>query len=141
MQTDLEIPKTYEPSKSNRFLIHFEDLPEIHSWLFRSYKIYNDGDILYFETEFYEILNYMFNPKDFFKITKVKIDNLDPTGVSFGNMSFEIKGSNYERTCDYGNDGLLINKFKFIIDTPTIITTFTPVKYQEITNEKPKVDE
>ena len=116
MQTKLvDVPTIFEPSRPNRFIVKFEELPEIKPWFFRSYKIYNDGDKLYFETEFYEILNYMFNPKDFFTITKVKIENLDPTGVVVGDMSFSIKGSNYSKTCDYSDDGLLLNKFLFII--------------------------
>ena len=56
-----------EPAKTNRFIIKIKgaDIPE---YLFKNYKIYNEGEELILTTEFYETVEYTFNPSDFFNI-------------------------------------------------------------------------
>lgn len=108
-----------EPLRSNRFLISFNGV-DVPQYLFRKYKIFNVGDDLIFTTEFFETVNYSFNPKDFFNITGVKIEYLDPTGVSVNALSFNVVGSNYKIEQSYENDNLQTNKFRFIIDKKTM---------------------
>lgn len=110
-----------EPGKTNRFIIRSIGdviIPEI---LFRNYKFYNDGDDLIFTTEFCETVDYVFNPKYFFSITGFKIDYLDPTGIIYKSIIFDVKGSNFEKIGDYREDTITTNKLKFIVNKEKII--------------------
>jgi hypothetical protein len=104
-----------EPQKQNRFIIRTEGV-DVPPYLFRDYKLYNDGSELIFETKFFETVNYTFNPADFFKISGVTLEFLDPTGAIINELSFEVKGSNFEQIGDYSSDELKVNKMKFIVD-------------------------
>ena len=89
-----------------------------------------ENNVLYFETEIRETLNYILNPAtDFENMTRFRIQNLDPTGVVVGSICFTAKINQYERICDYSDSDLLTNKLKFVIDKDTYITEFVP-QYQ-----------
>jgi len=103
-----------EPLKENRFIINFIGT-NIPSYLFREYKIFNNGDNLIFTTKFFETVNFSFNPIEFFNITGVVIDYLDPIGQVINSLSFTVTGSNFKRKQSYSNDELQLNKLKFII--------------------------
>ena len=90
--------KSIEPLKSNRFIIKFNDEVKIPEYLFRSFKIYNEGKDLIFRTKI-----------------------LDPIGEVVNGLKFKPKGSNMEYKNDYKDDGLSIVKFQFIIDNITPI--------------------
>lgn len=111
--------QTVEPLKENRYIINIigTNIPE---YLFREYRIYNEGDNLIFTTKFYETVEFSFNPKEFFNITGVKIDYLDPVGEVVNSLIFNVKGSNFERTQSYSNDDLQMNELRFIIDKETM---------------------
>jgi hypothetical protein len=104
----IEIPNPIEPLMANRYAIEVVGT-EIPSYLFREFKIFNEGDELIFTTEFYETVN------EFFKITAVKILYLDPIGSVVNELLFETKSMNYEKTASYGSDDLLTNKMRFVI--------------------------
>lgn len=125
--------KPVEPLKSNRFLIRLQgvDIPE---YLFRNYKLYNEGDDLIFTTSFYETVNYVFNPKDFFNIISVNIEYLSPVGDVVNGLTFDVKGSNFKRKQSYFNDDLQITKLRFIVNVDTITPYF---KNSETQNEEP----
>ena len=110
----IEIPNPIEPLMANRYAIEVVGT-EIPSYLFREFKIFNEGYELIFTTEFYETVNFCFNPNEFFKITAVKILYLDPIGSVVNELLFETKSMNYEKTASYGSDDLLINKMRFVI--------------------------
>ena len=120
MALDLKIPQPVEPKKANRFLIKLDgtDIPE---YLFRSYHFYNEGDKLFFETKFYETVNYTFNFKDFFNIVGVSLIHLDPIGEEIVTITFDVKTSTFDQKGDYGDDGLLTTEFKFEVDINTIM--------------------
>jgi hypothetical protein len=122
--------KPIEPLKENRYIINIIGT-NIPVYLFTKYKIFNEGDNIIFTTQFYETVNFSFNPKDFFDITGVKIDYLDPIGNVVNSLFFNVKGSNFERKQSYKNDGLQINKLRFIVDKNTM-------HLQYITNEEEK---
>lgn len=108
--------KAFEPLKECRFIINVIGtvLPD---YLFREYRIYNDGEDLLFETSFMETVHFSFNPKEVFNINTCIIDFLDPTGVVVNSLRFNVKGLNYERSQSYKNgDELQLNHLKFIID-------------------------
>jgi hypothetical protein len=86
----------------------------------RSFKIYNEGENLIFKTKIFQTVDYSFNPSDLFKITDVTIQYLDPIGEVVNGIKFKPKGSNMEYKNDYGDDGLSIVKFQFIIDSDSI---------------------
>lgn len=111
--------KPIEPLKENRFIINVLGT-NIPCYLFTKYKIFNEGDKLIFTTQFYETVHFSFNPKDFFDITGVKIDYLDPIGNVVNSLFFNVRGSNFERKQSYKNDGLQINKLRFIVDKNTM---------------------
>lgn len=108
-----------EPLKSNRYLIKIVGT-EIPSFLFTKYKIYNEGDTLIFTTKFYETVEFSFNPAEFFNITGVVIDYLDPIGNVVNSLSFNVSGSNFERKQSYSDDGLQINSLRFIINKESL---------------------
>lgn len=112
-ENKVKFPIPFEPHKSNRFIIKSDGI-EIPDYLFRNYKIYNDNDIIYFETEFIESINVTINPLDLFKIIGFSIQNLDPTGVVTQELYFEVKGLNFEKTASYNDNTLLTTKLKVI---------------------------
>lgn len=122
-ENKLKYPIPFEPHRSNRFIIKPDGI-NIPEYLFRNYKIYNDNDIIYFETEFIETINICINPLDLFKIIGFSVQNLDPIGVVTQELYFEIKGLNFEKNASYNDDSLLTTKLKvltknmkFIIDS------------------------
>ena len=117
----LENFKSFEPLKSNRFIIKFNNEVKIPEYLFRSFKIYNEGKDLIFRTKIFQTVDYSFNPSDLFKITDVTIQYLDTIGEVVNGLKFKPKGSNMEYKNDYKDDGLSIVKFQFIIDNITPI--------------------
>ena len=110
----------FEPLKTNRWLIEFEGM-NINPYLFRKYKIYNEGENMIFTTEFLETVLDTINPKEFFNIVGVKIQYLDPTGAVVNGLQFDIKGMNFEQKMSYGKDKFKITKLKFIINSDTIL--------------------
>jgi hypothetical protein len=109
-----------EPLKSNRFIIKFNKEVTVPDYLFRNFKIYNEGDKLIFKTKMYQTVNYSFNPADLFKITAVKIEYLDPVGEVVNGLSFDIQGSNLSYKNDYSDDNLSMIDFHFVINPETI---------------------
>lgn len=115
-----EFPKAVEPLMSNRFIIKFNEEVTIPEYLFRNFKIYNEGEILVFKTEMYQTVNYSFNPADLFKMTSVTIYYLDPIGEVVNGLTFNLKGSNLFYKNDYGKDDLSIVKFQFVVDVESM---------------------
>jgi hypothetical protein len=109
-----------EPLKSNRFIIKFNKEVTVPEYLFRNFKIYNEGEKLIFKTKMYQTVNYSFNPVDLFKITAVKIEYLDPVGEVVNGLSFDIQGSNLSYKNDYSDDNLSMIDFQFVINPETI---------------------
>jgi len=104
-----------EPLMSNRYIIRVIGV-EIPEYLFRSFKIFNNGEDLIFMTDFFETVQYSFNPNDFFNITGIKIEYLSPIGDVVKSLIFNIKEGNFEKEQSYSDDGLQINKLKYTID-------------------------
>jgi hypothetical protein len=109
-----------EPLKSNRFIIKFNKEVTVPEYLFRSFKIYNEGDKLIFKTKMYQTVNYSFNPADLFKITSVTIEYLDPIGEVVNGLNFDVQGSNLSFKNDYLEDNLSIIDFQFVINPDTM---------------------
>ena len=117
--------KVFEPLKTNRFLIRFNEDVFVPEYLFRKFKIINEGEKLIFTTEIYETTEYSFNPSDLFKITDIEIDYLDPTGVVVNGLRFEVVGANMKQKCDYGKDNLMLIKFRFVVDINKVKLLYT----------------
>jgi len=110
---------TIEPKASNRFIIKPIGV-EIDPYLFRKYKLYNEGENIIFTTEFFETVNFTFNPKDFFNITGFMIHQLDPIGVVLNTLSFNVKGSNFLTKNSYKSNKFLTHKMRFIVNVDSI---------------------
>lgn len=123
MNTLKKFPKLIEPLKSNRWVIKFEGM-DIPPYLFRRYKIFNEGGEIIFTTEFFESVQWSYNVKDIFNIQKVVIEYLDPIGDVVNGLTFVPKGINFERKHSYSDDGLMITKLRFIIDVNTLSLLF-----------------
>ena len=121
--SDLSKFKFVEPLKENRFIINITGT-NIPNYLFRKFEIYNEGDELIFTTSFYETVEFSFNPKEFFNITGVVIDYLDPVGDIVNSLMFNVKGSNFQRKQSYSNDELQTNELKFIVEKETMNLTY-----------------
>jgi len=116
------IIESIEPLLTHRFMISSVGV-EIPSKLFRRYKLYNEGENLIFTTAFMETISppFIFNPKDFFNITGFIIEYLDPTGVAIKTLAFDVKGSNFEKECDYADDGKLSEyDMRFIVNVDSL---------------------
>jgi hypothetical protein len=124
-QSDIEFKQfqQIEPLKNNRFLITFEDV-NVPQYFFRNYEMYNEGEEMIFITEFLESVTYTFNPKDFFKINRVKLEYLDPIGQTAGGMIFKVKGSNFSKKGDYSDDSIQTTQLRFVVDIDSIDTLF-----------------
>jgi hypothetical protein len=118
MSKILEFP-IVEPLKSNRWLIKLQGM-DIHPYLFRKYKMFNEGEDIILTTEFMETVVHSYNPKDIFNIDKVTIEYLSPVGDVVNGLSFTPKGINFERKHSYSDDNLMITKLRIIIDTETL---------------------
>jgi hypothetical protein len=86
--------------------------------------MYNEGEEMIFVTEFLESVTYTFNPKDFFKINRVKLEYLDPIGQTAGGMIFKVKGSNFSKKGDYSDDSIQTTQLRFVVDIDSIDTLF-----------------
>ncbi len=125
-----------EPIMNNRWII--KTYPTgITPYLFRKYKIYNDGADIIFKTQFYETVNETVNPVDLLNITNVNIEYVDPTGNLVGGIMFNVKGINFKQKHSYSEDGLKITKLRMIIDgihkieLPNVESTEQPISYGE----------
>ena len=112
-----------EPLKSNRWLIKLQGM-DIHPYLFRKYKMFNEGEDIILTTEFMETVVNSYNPKDIFNIDKVTIEYLSPVGDVVNGLSFIPKGINFERKHSYSDDNLMITKLRFIINVNTLTLLF-----------------
>jgi hypothetical protein len=108
-----------EPLKCNRWLMRFEGM-EIAPYLFRKYKMFNEGDEIIFLTEYYETTQHTYNPKDLLNIVGVTVEYLDPTGVAVQKLKFDVKGINFEIKQSYGKDKVQITKLRFIVNKDTL---------------------
>lgn len=121
MSKNLEFP--IEPLKSNRWLIKLQGM-DISSYLFRKYKMFNEGEDIIFTTEFMETVAHSYNPKDIFNIDKVTIEYLSPVGDVVNGLSFIPKGINFKRKHSYSDDKLMITKLRFVINLDTLTLLF-----------------
>jgi hypothetical protein len=108
-----------EPLKSNRWIIKTEGT-EIKPFLFRKYKIFNEGEEIIFTTEFFETVNDAYNPKDLLNIFGVTIEYVDPIGEVIHKLKFDVKGLNFEIKQSYSKDKLQITKLRFIVNKDTL---------------------
>jgi hypothetical protein len=108
-----------EPLRCNRWIIKLDGM-DIEPFLFRKYKMYNEGEEIIFLTEFYETVQQSYNPKDLLNIVGVIIEYLDPTGVVVQTLKFDVKGLNFEIKQSYGKDKLQIVKLRFVVNKDTM---------------------
>ncbi len=111
--------ESIEPLKSNRWIIK-TDGTEIKPFLFRKYKIFNEGEEIVFTTEFFETVIDAYNPKDLLNIFGVTIEYVDPVGDVIHKLKFDVKGLNFEIKQSYGKDKLQITKLRFIVNKDTL---------------------
>lgn len=114
-----ELKFPIEPLKSNRWIIKFVGL-DLPPYLFSKYKMYNEGGMIFFKTQFYETVHHSYNPKNIFNIEQVIIEYLDPIGDVINGLSFKPKGINFKRKHSYSDDDLMITKLTIIIDIDTL---------------------
>jgi hypothetical protein len=115
--------ENFEPLRSNRWTITFKNC-EISEYLFKRYKIFNDGNKLMFSTEIYETVMFQINPKNLFNIESISINFLDPTGGIVNGLNFTPKGILFEQVGDYGSDDILTYKLLIEIDKDTLNKTY-----------------
>ncbi len=125
-----------EPLIENRWII--KTYPTgISPYLFRKYKIYNEGADIILKTEFIETVTDTFNPSDLLNITNVNIDYLAPTGEVVGGIMFEVKGINFEQKHSYSGKDLKLTKLRIIakniqkIELPEVELNEQPISYGE----------
>ena len=110
-----------EPLLENRWIIKTHPI-NINPYLFRKYKMYNEGESVIFKTEFFETVMDTYNPKELLEITDITLEYLDPTGVVVGGLKMIVKGINFERKHSYSENDLMITKLRVIIDMIDLLT-------------------
>ena len=115
-----------EPLMENRWIIKTHPI-NINPYLFRKYKMYNEGEIIVFKTEFFETVMDTYNPKELLEITDITLEYLDPTGVVVGGLKMIVKGINFERKHSYSGDYLMITKLRVIIGETDLL--LEPISY------------
>ena len=125
---DIEF-RPIEPLMENRWIIRTHPL-EISPYLFRKYKMFNEGGQIVLKTKFFETVECSYNPKDLLNITDITIEYLDPTGTVVGGLKMTVKGFNFEREHSYSGDNLMMTKLRVIIDKIELIKI--PVKEEII---------
>jgi len=116
-----------EPLKSNRFLIKTEGV-EIKPFLFRKYKIYNEGPDIIFKTEFYETVIDSVNPKNLLELKSITIEYLDSTGAIVNSLNFEVNGINFKQKQSYAKDNLQITKLRVLINKDSLKLLTSKIK-------------
>lgn len=107
--------RVYEPLRANRWII--ETYPtEITPYLFRKYRMFNEGDKIVFKTEFLETVDVSYNPLDLMEITDITLKYLDPVGEVVGGFKMVVGGLNFDKKHSYSDDKFLITKIRFVID-------------------------
>lgn len=119
---ELSTPKSFVPLAINRFAINVVGT-DIPYYLFKSYKMYNLDKTIVVETEFYETIDWVFNPQEFFGIEDLLIQNLDATGQVISTLDFSVNEIFYEKYCSYSDNGFMISKLKFITDNCVVINS------------------
>lgn len=123
--------KLLEPLKENRFVINVNEEVNIPEYLFRKFHIENVGEDFIFTTEIYQTVEYTFNPADLTKITTIILKFLGPVGDLVGGLHMLVKGFNMDMVGDYGNNELLIVKFRFVIKPEGINLLCQDIKKEE----------
>jgi hypothetical protein len=113
-----ERPLSLEPKLSCRFSIEIPNV-KVPSWCFQSFKIYTEGEDLFFETSLIDFVTSNINPIELLNSKEVYIHFLDPTGAVVNKYYFKIKAIYYELNGDYGKDELLTHKLKMKISEQT----------------------
>lgn len=107
--------KMYEPLKANRWII--ETYPtQITPYLFRKYRMFNEGEKIIFKTEFLETIDETYNPKELLEITDITLKYLSPVGDVVGGYKMVVGGLNFDKKHSYSSDDLLITKMRFVIE-------------------------
>jgi hypothetical protein len=115
-----------EPLLENRWIIKTHPT-KINPYLFRKYKMYNEGESVIFKTEFFETVMDTYNPKELLEITDITLEYLDPTGVVVGGLKMIVKGINFERKHSYFGNDLMITKLRVIIGETDLL--LEPISY------------
>lgn len=142
MNDNLKIT-SIEPKKSNRFIINVvgTDIPH---HLFTGYKMYNEENTIIVETQFYETVDWTFNPREYFDIEDLLIQHLDAMGNVLVTLDFKVDKIYYEQSGSYYDDEFLINKLKFVTSNCDVIhvtNTLTETAEELNIENKTKSDE
>lgn len=125
--------KNIEPLKENRWIIKTYPY-KINFFLFRKYKMYNEGGKIIFKTSFFETVNEIHNPVDLMEITDINLEYLDPVGGTVNGFKMIVSGMNFEKKHSYKKDGLLVTDLRFVIDA--IQPIYEPKTEQKDGNEQ-----
>jgi hypothetical protein len=126
-----------EPLMENRWIIKTHPI-NINPYLFRKYKMYNEGEKIIFKTEFFETVMDTYNPKELLEITDITVEYLDPTGVVVGGLKMIVKGINFERNHSYSENDLMMTKLRVIIGETDLLTIPEQEEEPPITYGQPK---
>jgi hypothetical protein len=126
----MKIFEPFEPKKNNRFIINVvgTDIPQ---HLFKSYKMYNQGRTIVVEAEFYETVEWTFNPQEFFDIDDLLIQHTNAVGEVITTLDFKVDEIEYEQVGSYADDGFLMNKLKFITSNCEVINNNQTIETNE----------
>jgi hypothetical protein len=117
----MDVFKPFEPKKNNRFIINVVGTDCIPQYLFRNYKMYNKDKTIIVETEFYETVNWTYNPQKYYDIEHLLIQHTNDVGDVIVTLDFKVDEIYFEQSGDYSSDDFLINKLKFVTNNCDVI--------------------
>lgn len=135
----MEQNNTFKPLKSDRFVINVVGAHIPHE-LFLGYKMYNQDKTIIVETKFYETEEHVFNPKEFFEIEDLLIQNLDEDGEIISTYDFNVKGVTFEKNCSPSVNRFIINKITFITSECKLIKNETDTEQIIHEDEDDEID-
>lgn len=116
--------KIQEPLRTNRWLLNIGVVPK---WLVRSVNLetFVEKKKTYTKLIFslYNTVHYTVVPDDVIQLKKIKLEFLDPTGVTINGYDMNVEFEKMSLKCDYSDDGLLTHEFVFYVKNLNQINT------------------
>jgi hypothetical protein len=129
-----EMPTPWEPLRTNRWIIRMDGsnvIEKIPEYYFKSFKIENEKigegikakNALKLTIEVLNGVNFLLTPDMVMGNKKIKIEFLDPTGVTINYYNMKVDFENIVLDCDYGNGDLLTHTLTYWITNLHSMTT------------------
>lgn len=113
-------PAGVEPLRANRWILQLGKIPP---YLTRNVVLETVNEKKDKKSDFYtkltfslfNIVHYTIVPDDVIQLKKIKLEFLDPTGVTVNGYDMNVEFEKMSLKCDYSDSGLLTHEFIFYV--------------------------